>query len=94
MKKIAFIGIGRMGKPMARNLIKLGFEVHIYARSIMKVYDLIGNGAKYHNTINDCVKNCEVVITMLGFPKDVQRTGRLLHYRHDHDKPCPRKNAP
>ena len=82
MKKIAFIGIGRMGKPMARNLIKLGFEVHIYARSIMKVYDLIGNGAKYHNTINDCVKNCEVVITMLGFPKDVQEvyfaTGKIF----------------
>ena len=82
MKKIAFIGTGRMGKPMARNLIKLGFEVHIFARSIMKVYDLIGNGAKYHNTINDCVKNCDVVITMVGVPKDVEEiyfaTGRIL----------------
>lgn len=82
MKKIALIGTGRMGKPMARNLIKLGFEVHIFARSIMKVYDLIANGAKYHNSINDCVKNCEVVITMVGLPKDVEEiyfaTGKIL----------------
>ena len=82
MKKIAFIGVGRMGKPMVKNLIKLGFEVHIYARSIMKVYDVISNGAKYHNTINDCVKDCETIITMLGFPKDVEEvyfaSGKLL----------------
>ena len=82
MKKIAFIGIGRMGKPMVRNLLKLGFEVHIYSRSIMKVYDVIGNGAKYHNSINDCVKDCDVTITMLGIPKDLEEvyfaTGGLL----------------
>ena len=82
MKKIAFIGTGRMGKPMVRNLVKLGFDVHIYARSIMKVYDIISNGAKFHNTINDCVKDCAVVITMVGFPKDVEEvyfgTGRIM----------------
>lgn len=61
-----------MGKPMVRNLVKLGYEVHIYARSIMKVYDVINNGARYHNTINDCVKGCSVIITMLGIPKDVE----------------------
>ena len=61
-----------MGKPMVRNLVKLGFEVHIYARSIMKVYDVISNGAKYHNSVSDCVKGCETIITMLGVPKDVE----------------------
>lgn len=82
MKRIAFIGAGKMGKPMIRNLLKLGFEVHVFARSIMKVYDIIGYGAKYHNTINDCVKNCDVVITMVGFPKDVEEVyfapGKIL----------------
>ena len=82
MKKIAFIGVGRMGKPMVKNLVKLGFEVHIYARSIMKVYDVISNGARYHSSINDCVKDCGVTITMLGIPKDVEEvyfaTGGVL----------------
>lgn len=57
---------------MVRNLVKLGYEVHIFARSIMKVYDIISNGARYHNTINDCVKDCGIIITMLGIPKDVE----------------------
>ena len=72
MQKIAFIGVGRMGKPMVKNLVKLGFEVHIYARAIMKVYDVISNGAKYHSSINDCLKECSVIITILGIPKDVE----------------------
>ena len=82
MKKIAFIGVGRMGKPMVKNLVKLGFEVHIYARSIMKVYDVISNGARYHSSVADCVKGCDVTITMLGVPKDVEEiyfaTGGVL----------------
>ncbi|MBQ9419022.1 MAG: NAD(P)-dependent oxidoreductase [Synergistaceae bacterium] len=72
MKKIAFIGVGRMGKPMVKNLVKLCFDVHIYARSIMKVYDVISNGAKYHNSVSDCVKECSIIVTMLGIPKDVE----------------------
>ncbi len=82
MKKIAFIGVGRMGKPMVKNLVKLGFEVHLYARQIMKVYDVISNGAHYHGSISDCVKDCTTIITMLGIPKDVEEvyfaTGGVL----------------
>ena len=72
MKKIAFIGVGRMGKPIVQNLVKLGFEVHIYARSVMKVYDVISNGAKFFSSISDCLKECSIIITMLGLPKDVE----------------------
>ena len=72
MKNIAFIGAGRMGKPMIKNLIKLGFNIDIFARSIMKVYDIISNGAKYHSSVYDCAKDSDVAITMLGFPKDVE----------------------
>lgn len=72
MKNIAFIGAGRMGKPMIRNLIKLGFSIDVYARSIMKVYDIISNGARYHSSVYDCAKDADVAITMLGVPKDVE----------------------
>ena len=82
MKKIAFIGVGRMGKPMVKNLVKLGFEVHIYARNIMKVYDVISNGAKFFSSVSDCLKDCGIIITMLGIPKDIEEiyfaTGGLL----------------
>ncbi len=72
MKKIAFIGVGIMGKSMVRNLMKSGYELHIFARTKSKVDDVIQEGAIFHKTIRDCVQNCEVVITMVGFPKDVE----------------------
>ena len=41
MKKIGFIGVVIMGKPMVRNLMKAGFELHIFARSMEKVKDVV-----------------------------------------------------
>lgn len=72
MKKIAFIGVGIMGKSMVRNLMKAGYELHIYARTKSKVTDVIEEGAVFHESIADCVKGCEAVITIVGFPKDVE----------------------
>ena len=72
MKKVAWIGVGIMGKSMVRNLMKAGFELHIYARNREKVEEVIADGAVFHETIGDCVKDCEVVITMVGYPKDVE----------------------
>jgi len=71
MKKIGFIGVGIMGKSMVRNLMKAGFELHIYARSEEKVNDVISEGAVFHNSIKDCVSDCDAVITIVGFPSDV-----------------------
>ena len=53
MKKIGFIGVGIMGKSMVRNLMKAGFELHIYARTRSKVEDVISDGAIFHETITD-----------------------------------------
>lgn len=72
MKKIGFIGVGIMGKSMVRNLMKAGYELHIYARTKAKVQDVIGEGAVFYESIADCVRGCEAVITIVGFPKDVE----------------------
>lgn len=72
MKKIGFIGVGIMGKSMVRNLMKEGYEVHIYARTKAKAEDVISEGAVFHDTIADCVKGREAVITIVGFPQDVE----------------------
>lgn len=72
MKKIGFIGVGVMGRSMVRNLMKAGFELHIYARTREKVADIIEEGATFHKSIGDCAQNCDVVITMVGFPADVE----------------------
>ncbi len=72
MKKIGFIGVGIMGKSMVRNLMKAGFELHIYARNKAKVEDVITEGAVFHESIGECVKDCDAVITIVGFPQDVE----------------------
>lgn len=72
MKKIGFIGVGIMGKSMVRNLMKAGFKIHIYARTKSKVEDVITEGAVFHESIGECVKDCDAVITIVGFPQDVE----------------------
>lgn len=72
MKKIAWIGVGIMGKAMARNLMKAGYELHIYARHPEKVTDIVAEGVMLHKSIADCVQSAEAVITMVGFPQDVE----------------------
>lgn len=72
MRRISWIGVGIMGKAMVRNLMKAGYEVHIYARHPEKVADVTAEGAVLHGSIAECVKASEVVITMVGFPKDVE----------------------
>ncbi|MCI9167875.1 MAG: NAD(P)-dependent oxidoreductase [Dorea sp.] len=72
MKRIGFIGVGIMGKSMVRNLMKAGYELNIFARTKAKVEDVIAEGAVFHDTIGECVKDCDAVITIVGFPKDVE----------------------
>ena len=72
MRKLGFIGVGVMGKSMVRNLMKAGFELNIFARNKEKVEDVISEGAVFHATIGDCAKECEAIITIVGYPRDVQ----------------------
>lgn len=72
MNKIGFIGVGIMGKSMVRNLMKAGFELHIYARTRAKVEDVVSEGAIFHDSIEACVCDVDAVITIVGFPQDVE----------------------
>lgn len=72
MKKIGFIGIGVMGQSMARNLIKKGYEVAVYTRTKAKAEAILAEGAKWCETVSECAKGRDVVITMVGYPKDVE----------------------
>ena len=64
-KKIGFIGIGLMGLPMAKNILKAGYNLKVFNRTKSKAEPLKEYGAKITNTIQDLVKECDIVITML-----------------------------
>lgn len=70
--KIGFIGVGIMGKSMVRNLVKAGFEVSIYTRTKSKVLDLVSEGVVWTDSIKDCVKDKDAIVTIVGYPKDVE----------------------
>ena len=71
-KKIGFISAGVMGKFMILNLMKKGFEVEVYARNKEKIKDILNAGAIFCETIESCAKDKDVVITIVGYPKDVE----------------------
>ena len=63
--KIAFLGIGLMGFPMARRLCEAGHEVHAWNRSRAKAERLLPFGASVHDTPVQAVSGAEIIITML-----------------------------
>ncbi len=62
--RIGFIGLGIMGKPMARNLLKAGYEVWVNNRSRAPMDELAADGGR-PATQQEIGENCELVLTML-----------------------------
>jgi len=65
MITIGFIGTGLMGLPMAKNILKSGFKLKAFNRSIEKAEPLKEFGAEISKSISDVVKDSDFIITML-----------------------------
>jgi 2-hydroxy-3-oxopropionate reductase len=73
MDTVGFIGLGVMGKPMAKHLIKAGFSLAVYNRSRGAMDELVAAGAKAAASPADVARHATVVITMLPDTPDVER---------------------
>ncbi|GEO84782.1 MULTISPECIES: NAD(P)-dependent oxidoreductase [Alphaproteobacteria] len=73
-KKIGFIGLGIMGRGMAGHILDGGHELHVYNRTRSKADELVARGAIWHDTAGDLAAVSDVVITIVGYPKDVEET--------------------
>ena len=73
-KKVGFIGLGIMGRSMAGHILAGGHELHVYNRTRSKADELVAKGAIWHDTAGDIAAACDVVITIVGYPKDVEET--------------------
>jgi 3-hydroxyisobutyrate dehydrogenase-like beta-hydroxyacid dehydrogenase len=69
---IGFIGTGVMGKPMAKNILKSGYPLTLYARNPDKVIELINDGAQLVNSPSEVAKKCEVIVLSLPFDPEVK----------------------
>ncbi|MGC1455158.1 MAG: 2-hydroxy-3-oxopropionate reductase [Nitrospirota bacterium] len=63
--KIGFIGLGIMGKPMSKNLLKAGYQLVVFNRSKGAVNELVAAGASAAANPREVAKQAEIVITML-----------------------------
>lgn len=69
---IGFIGLGVMGNSMASRILETGFPLHIYTRTKEKARSLIEKGAIWHDSPKTLAKSVRAVITIVGFPNDVE----------------------
>jgi len=72
MEKIGFVGLGIMGKPMALNLLKAGFNVIAYNRTEEKVEAILGAGGKKAKTPKEVAENSDIIITIVSDSPDVK----------------------
>lgn len=72
MPAVAFIGLGLMGQPMARNLLSAGFAVTVHNRTRAKAEALATHGARVADSPAEAARQAEFVITMLPNSPDVQ----------------------
>ncbi|MFZ5945682.1 MAG: NAD(P)-dependent oxidoreductase [Bacillota bacterium] len=70
--QIGFIGTGVMGRGMVNNLLKAGYQVNVYTRTKSKAQELIENGAQWVDTVAQISAKSNVIITIVGYPKDVE----------------------
>lgn len=72
MQQIGFIGLGIMGKPMARNLLKAGYPLVVYNRRRSPMEELAGEGASTAKSPREVAQQSEVVITCVSDSPDVE----------------------
>lgn len=85
-QSVGVVGTGKMGKPMTRNLIKAGYDVHVHNRSQAPVEDLVKDGAHNAGSPKGIANAADVIITSLPDPAAVQEVylgedGLVAHAR-------------
>lgn len=66
MAKIGWIGLGNMGNPMSRNLVKAGHEVIVWNRTKAKADEVLAAGAKWGDSPKEVTENSDIIFTMIS----------------------------
>ncbi len=69
---IGFVGLGVMGNAMAKRLIEAGYHLRVHNRTRSKAEEVLGLGARWCDTPAEVAVDSEVVITIVGTPRDVE----------------------
>ncbi|MFC1913834.1 NAD(P)-dependent oxidoreductase [Chloroflexota bacterium] len=69
---VGFIGIGKMGGPMSRHVLEAGYNLVVYDLNKKAAQPLLEKGAKWMNTPKQVAESCEIVLTCLPGPPEMQ----------------------
>lgn len=70
--RVAFLGLGRMGAPMAAHVVRAGHDTTVWNRTVGRASDLVALGAHEAETVEQAVRDADVVVTMLFGPEAVR----------------------
>jgi len=73
IKTIGFIGLGVMGNAMAGHLLAAGYKLFVYNRTREKAQNLIDAGAQWCPSPADLAPRCDLIVTIVGYPADVEQ---------------------
>src|SRR5688500_15200291 len=71
-EKVGFVGLGIMGRGMAANLLKAGFDLTVWNRTKSKTEALVKDGAKAADTPSELAAKCDIIITCVSDTPDVE----------------------
>ncbi|MGV7010319.1 NAD(P)-dependent oxidoreductase [Bacillus velezensis] len=71
-KTVGFIGLGVMGNSMASHILEAGYPVLVYTRTKQKAEEILNKGAVWQETVKDLSEKADIIITMVGYPCDVE----------------------
>lgn len=72
LKQVSFIGIGIMGEPMARNLLRAGFDLTVHSRTKSRAAALLAEGARWADSPAEAAASADVVISVVTDSPDVE----------------------
>ena len=71
-ERVGFIGLGIMGRPMAKNLMDAGYDLTVHNRSPQKAQELGEQGATVAESPKEIARNSDIIVTMLPGPPEVR----------------------
>jgi 3-hydroxyisobutyrate dehydrogenase-like beta-hydroxyacid dehydrogenase len=66
MVKVGWIGLGNMGVPMSKNLLKAGHDVTVWNRTKSKADEVLAEGAKWADSPKEIAEKCDFIVTMIA----------------------------
>ena len=86
--KIGWIGVGNMGKPMAKHIQEYASEFTVCDLNQEAAVDILENGGKWAETPSECAQDKDILFMSLPMPQDVEKVSTGKYFSMPQQTPC------